>query len=424
MTCPDWDYCSSCIKSAQVTHQGHQFVPVYEPLREIVAKGRTSALPLRHNGIFCDGPLCRGKDSYIQGDRFKCAVCHDTDFCANCEALPKSQHNRTHPLIKFKTPVRNVSVTTIGDKPNGEQMRTMGDQSPQTSSKSTETTPAAPSANAATQVQTVAEVRPSEVVKEESKIEEPKVKAAEPVTRGELGALFVRDCVADGSVISPSTRFNQAWVLRNPGPNPWPVGCSVCYVGGDSMLDVDPIHPSHVNQMYKATTSNVTDRVIGAGEEMEFSVVMRTPERKGKAISYWRLKDATGLPFGHKLWCDIEVAATCEADGQKESSTEQSEDTSVHAIVEDQPKGEEEQSESKMIFPKLDKESPISSTHEAQSTPAPAPPMGQEEKELLEDVESLELDDDTDSEDVFLTDEEYELIASDDEMMTAKNGKK
>lgn len=400
-----------------MTHQGHRFVPIYEPVWEDTMRGRSSGYQ-HHIGIFCDGSLCKGKDSYIVGDRYKCAVCHDTDFCANCEALPKLQHNRTHPLIKFKTPVRNVSVTTTGDKPNGERMRTMGDQLPQTTSKSTETTPAAASANAATQVQTVAEFKPAEVVKEEAK-----VGATEPVVADDLEALFVRDCVPDGSVMSPSTRFDQAWVLRNPGPNSWPVGCSVCYIGGDSMLDVDPVHPSHVNQMYKATTSNVTDRIIEAGEEVEFRVVMRTPERKGKAISYWRLKDATGVPFGHKLWCDVEVVPR-EPKTEEEAKTEHIEDISKHAKVEDEVKNEEEQSESKMIFPKLDKESPVSSTHEAQTSPAAAAPVNAEDKEMLEDVESLELDEDSDSDEAFLTDEEYELIATDDEMETAKNGKK
>ncbi len=368
-----------------------------------------------HMGIFCDGPLCKGKSSYIEADRYKCAVCHDTDFCANCEALPKLQHNRTHPLIKFKTPVRNVSVTTTGDKPNGEQMRTMGDQLPQTSSKSTETTPAAPSANAATQVQTVAEVKPTAVLKEE-----PKVEAVGPVTAGELEALFDRDCVPDGTVMSPSTRFNQAWVLRNPGPNPWPAGCSVCYTGGDSMLDVDPVHPSHVNQMYKATTSNATECMVEVGEEVEFRVTMRTPERKGKAISYWRLKDATGLPFGHKLWCDIEVVDP-ESKAEEDVKTEHTEGLSKQAKVEDEVKEENEQSESKMIFPKLDKESPVTSTHEAQTSPAPVAPVS---AGLLEEIESLELDDESDGEEAFLTDEEYELIATDDELETAKNGKK
>ena len=414
MNCPDFDYCSSCVKESHKMHPGHHLVPIYEP---VTMRPRSYQ---QHKGIFCDGPLCEGKDSYIVGDRYKCAVCHDTDFCANCEALPKLVHNRTHPLIKFKTPVRNVSVTTMGEKLDGEHMRTMGDQLPQTSSKATETAPAASSTNAATQVQTVAEHKPIGVKKEESQVE-----AAEPVSTPDLQALFVSDIIPDGSMMAPNQRFSQTWTLRNPGPNIWPAGCCVCYIGGDSMLDVDPNHPSHVNQMYKATKSNVIGRVVEVGEEVEFHVIMRTPERKGKAISYWRLKDATGLPFGHKLWCDVEVRQrepTIKTEEQVK--TEHIEDISKHAKAEDEVKDEEGQRESTMIFPKLDKESPVSSTHEAEITSASAAPVSAEEKALLEDVESLELDDESDSDEPFLTDEEYELIASDDERETAKNGKK
>ncbi|KAK4695573.1 hypothetical protein P7C71_g2201, partial [Lecanoromycetidae sp. Uapishka_2] len=408
LNCPDYDYCSTCVKDAAVTHPGHRMVPLYEYVQ-------ARSMPAqRHTGIYCDGPRCANKGSYISGDRYKCAVCHDTDFCADCEALPELDHNRTHPLIKFKTPVRNVSVTTMGEKPNGEQMRTMGDQMPQTSSKSTETTPAAPSANAATQVQTVAEVKPTEAVKEEPKVESPK-----PVST-ELQAHFICDTIIDGSTMPCNTQFEQSWTLRNPGPHAWPKGCCVCFIGGDSMLDVDSNHPSHVTQMHKATKTNVIERVVEVGEEVDFKVVLKTPEREGQAISYWRLKDATGMPFGHKLWCDVKVVSVHDEELPRAVHIE---DISKHAKVEDEIK--EEQSESTMIFPKLDKESPVSGTHEAE-IPAPAAPaaMTADEKVLLEDVESLELDDESDSDEPFLTDEEYELIVSDDEMESAKNGKK
>lgn len=397
--------------------------------------------------------------------RYKCAVCHDTDFCASCEALPKLSHNRTHPLIKFKTPVRNVAVTTIGENINGEAKCTMGDrdQFPHTSSKSTETTPAAPSANAATQVQTVAEVKPAETVKEEPKDEpkgdskeDSKLEAAprltyqqfqrkamqelieqqqrqqkrqydhqQAVTTGsELQAHFMRDTVVDGSSMPPRKQFEQTWTVRNPGPHAWPAGCCVCFIGGDGMLNVDSSHPSHVTDLYNATRSNVVDRVVDVGEEVDFTVVMRTPEREGKAISYWRLKDASGMPFGHKLWCDVDVREPA-VKVEEQAKSEHVEDISKHAKVEDEFKDEEPQHESKMIFPKLDKESPVSSYHEAEA-PAPiAPaPISAEDKELLEDVESLELDEDSESDDAFLTDEEYELIATDDEIETARNGKK
>ena len=415
MNCPDFDYCSTCIKKAHKTHPGHRLVPLYEPVSQ---KPRSYQ---NHIGIFCDGPLCADKVQYIVGDRYKCAVCHDTDFCANCEALPKLIHNRTHPLIKFKTPVRNVSVTTLGEKGNGEQMRTMGDQSPQTSSKSTETIPAAPSANAATQVQTVAEVKPTESTTEDAKVE-----ATNHVATPELQAHFIRDTVLDGSCIPPGEQFEQTWTLRNPGPHAWPAGCTVCFVGGDGMLDVDPNHPSHVTQIYKATKSNAIDRVVEVGEQVEFTVKMRAPERQGKAISYWRLKDTAGLPFGHKLWCDVDVKAPeLTVKVEETIKTEHIENIATHASVKDEE--EEQGTESKMIFPKLDKESPISSTHEAEAatTPVAVPSAPLSVKDLLEDVESLELDDgDTDSDEAFLTDEEYELIASDDDMQTAKNGKK
>ena len=380
----------------------------------------------RHLGINCDGPLCKDKQygSYITGVRYKCAVCHDTDFCANCEALPTLRHNRTHPLIKFKTPVRNVSVTTLGEKLNGEQTCAMGDQLPQTSSKATETTPPAASTNATTQVQTIAEVKPTE----SEPAKEPKTKFQNPVIPG-LQAHFIRDAVPDGSVFAPSVQFEQVWTLRNPGPYAWPAGCSVRFIGGDIMFNVDPNRPSSVSDIVKSTESNVIDRVVEVGEEIDFNVTMRTPEREGKAISYWRLKAADGLPFGHKLWCDINV---CFPEGT-EVMTKTVEGVSKPEEVEEGIKTEhiediakivkhEGPEHSQMIFPKLEKESPVSSTHEAQAAPVPATEV---EHQLQEDLETLTLEDESASDNGFLTDEEYEMLeASDDEWMEAKNGKK
>ncbi|KAL8826649.1 MAG: hypothetical protein Q9191_003665 [Dirinaria sp. TL-2023a] len=399
LNCPDWDFCSGCVKTASTSHPGHRFVPLYEPI------ACPTTRPQRHYGIHCDGPLCIGKGSqtYISGDRYKCAVCHDTDFCANCEALPTSRHNRTHPLIKFKTPVKNVSVTTLGEKENGEHSYTVGDQLPHTSSKSTETTPAAPSANAATQVQAVVEAEltaPMSPAKAEIKKAE-----ASPRT-SELQAHFLRDLVVDGSILPPGAQFEQVWTLRNPGPHPWPTGCSVRFVGGDSMFDVDPSQPSHQREIEKASESNVHDRVVEVGEEVDFKIAMRTPEREGKAISYWRLKDQDGFPFGHKLWCDITVCAP---------------EKPVAAAAEPAVP-----SESHMIFPKLDKESPVSSTHEAANGTAIQTEAASNaaEDELVGEVENLDLDD-SETDDGFLTDEEYEMLsASEDEFKEARNGKK
>ena len=309
-------------------------------------------------------------------------------------------------------------------------MYAMGDQHPQTSSKATETNAPAPSANAATQVQTIAEVKPVEL----TAAKQPEKAAYPPKPAdiaGEANAHFVKDIIPDGTIIAPGSQFVQAWTLRNPGPHSWPVGCSVCFIGGDGMLDVDPNHPSHITQIRKAIKTNTIEYEVKPGESADFIVAMRAPEREGKAISYWRLKTADGTPFGHKLWCDINVKKPAKSEA---ATTKHIEDISAH-----QPKVEDEidavakevkPATSQMIFPKLDKESPVSSitqdgpTSEPETVAAPVPAPVDD----LLDVESLELDDDDDDQDSsdegFLTDEEYELVASGDEMEEAKNGRK
>ena len=194
------------------------------------------------------------------------------------------------------------------------------------------------------------------------------------------------------------------------------------------MFDVDPNHPSSIGQLNKALSTNTIDREVKKGEEIDFSVTMRTQEREGKAISYWRLKTADGTPFGHRLWCDVNVRKEVPSNAIKEENTESDIPKAEPQSPADQQ--EEEPKSSQMIFPKLEKESPVSSQHEAEVTSAPpavtAATLSPAEQDLLEEVESLELDDNDDesSEEGFLTDEEYELIASGDEMEVAKNGKK
>lgn len=312
LSCPDWDFCSACAQDARHTHPRHRFAAIYNPIPD------QFTTPVRHFGIYCDGPLCKNRNdqSYVTGVRYKCAVCHDMDFCASCEAFPGNHHNRTHPLIKFKTPVRNVSITTENEDLRGN-VRMMGDRCAEQKSAGTETMPV-PQANAATQVQTMAEIKPTEVKQEVLPIpvvasEEKKAVAADepaaPVPSILLNAHFVQDSIPDGMAIQPTSRFTQIWTLKNPGPYAWPAGCSVRYIGGDNMLNVDNGHPSSVSDIAEATESNVVGREVQVGEEVAFKVVLKAPVRVGRSISYWRLKAADGTPFGHRLWCDVEVKA-------------------------------------------------------------------------------------------------------------------
>ena len=286
----------------------------------------------------------------------------------------------------------------------------MGDRLAQTSSKATETTPAAPSANAATQVQTVAELKPVEIVKEAAKIESAR---ASPAIKHQ--AVFIADKVADGTIMEPETVFEQVWTLRNPGPNAWPAGCGLRFTGGDRMLNIDSTHPSSISDLDKAVCSNTIDRAVEAGENVSFSVTLRAPTRTGNAISYWRVKSPDGNAFGHRLWCDIIVEAAPQSPVKSESAEEIV--SSGHDTL------REPLRESQMIFPTLEKESPYSSLHDEASQVQSAPSvLSADAPEFLEDVESLDNDEDS-TDDGFLTDEEYDVLDNESEFSAANNGR-
>ncbi|KAL6709323.1 hypothetical protein ACN47E_001730 [Coniothyrium glycines] len=519
LNCPDWDYCSQCVKNAEFIHPRHRFVPIYEPLAEPLNGGN------RHYGIYCDGPLCKDKEnlSYIEGTRFKCAVCHDTDFCQNCEAHPSNKHNHTHPLIKFKTPVRSVSVTTVNDDKNGKSIARLGDRQSCQRSTATETVPVAPSFNAATQVQTIVDVKPSgeQFQFQKDKIAICNLLVEEPVqekvvvadeSKAQAGNLslaldahFIRDTIVDGSEINAGHQFVQVWTLRNPGPDAWPTGCSVRHVGGDNMLNIDNTRPLSHTDLADASESNVLSHPVHAGEEISFRVIMKAPARVGTAISYWRLKTAEGMPFGHRLWCDISVVAPASPStlppvaaapvhehstpvaasplyerllqARKErmnmaqqqvnnqqldqerfervqrvrkaaverlmetrrhefeaarANTKQEPAQKTETIVNELPVEEKpvdvstKPQASGMIFPRLDKESPESSTYESSTTVQAESPKSERstiartvtvtsDDEFFEDAESVALHSDDDS---FLTDDEYDILdASDEEIV-------
>jgi len=177
-------------------------------------------------------------------------------------------------MIKMKTPVRNMSCSAFED---ALPTRSRAACRP-TANTSTTTlpayTPAAPKA----------------------------------VNSAELDAHFVKDVIADGTSFNSDVHFTQTWTLRNPGPHAWPAGVAVCNIGGDNMLNLDRSGYTTVFDLDSAKKSNATTHAVAVGQTKEFSVNMRAPSREGKHISYWRLKAADGTPFGHKLWCDIEVS--------------------------------------------------------------------------------------------------------------------
>ncbi|KAI9671945.1 MAG: hypothetical protein M1817_002324 [Caeruleum heppii] len=468
LDCPNWDYCSSCMTNVEFIHPGHRFAPVYDPLPVVPVTEFTK----QHFGVICDGALCAtaGVKHYIMGDRYKCTVCPDTDFCASCEASPSNGHNKTHPLIKFKTPVKGMSVAMVGEKENGRPMPRMGDYPMCMRSFATGMPSPAPSTNAATQVHSGGDHtstggssrRSIESFFQDrlfSKSNSCGCKKAQ-AEKKELNAEFVEDSVADGTKLPTNHMFTQVWTLRNPGPVDWPAGCSVKFVGGDNMRDVDSTHPFSVVALEKSIESNLTNKVVPVGGVFPFEVKLRTPKREGKCISYWRLVGPDGSKFGHKLWCDVDVRghAFVRGDADREEP-----EISVHHIEHadglsrgDVPKEdpeievhhlenakkqprvetelENEQAEvmqrSSMIFPKLDKEASAPAEvakvadkqtsedvkEDESSKVMPASTEAEKAADLADEVASLDLEDE--SEDAFFTDDEYDILdASDEEFL-------
>jgi next-to-BRCA1 protein 1 len=479
LDCPDWDYCNDCFINANFIHPGHRFAPVYEHIEPAVAVNVRAASRPVHIGVQCDGPLCKGPSvDFIRGVRYKCAVCHDTDFCENCEACPGNLHNKTHPLIKFKTPVKFANVTTTGSHGNGRQMPVMGDRVLNRCGSVAPEPKPVPTPEAKheikeeiesvereskqkveleikkTDVVTVVDVKP---LSSATNTQAPSTTSLElkentpAVDASKLNAVYVRDLVADGTVMPPNNLFVQRWTLRNEGNVAWPVGCRVTLDNragnGDYMGVVDPTRPASVSELNAANKSTMTNAPIPPGQEMDFFVTLRTPFRQGKHVSYWRLTTPDGKHFGNRLWCDITVevpnateSATQETESEvKEEEKDENadlrlkieaneeegektksplvEETAVHR---DNNNLADETHKSQMIFPKLEKESPVASIHEEkmeeknEGTQSEAPPAYEEEYEECdnEDEEWTVEEEDSNG---FLTDEEYDVLDASDE---------
>mmetsp|Transcript_6149 Transcript_6149/g.11543 ORF Transcript_6149/g.11543 Transcript_6149/m.11543 type:complete len:1190 (-) Transcript_6149:311-3880(-) len=124
-----------------------------------------------------------------------------------------------------------------------------------------------------------------------------------PPPQAELDACFLSDVtVPDGTVVSGGERFTKVWRLRNDGDAPFPphvrlVPLVACPLSGPSEgVEV----PTCVLPL----------------EEFEVAVPMTAPKAPPagsnggaplKLQSVWRLADASGKLFGHKLWVEVAV---------------------------------------------------------------------------------------------------------------------
>ena len=80
-----------------------------------------------------------------------------------------------------------------------------------------------------------------------------------------LDAVFVEDMVPDKHSVPPNSVFVQCWTLRNVGATVWPAGCSVRFVGGDNMLNVDNTKPASFGEVSQASSSSVQSHPVAIG---------------------------------------------------------------------------------------------------------------------------------------------------------------
>lgn len=326
----------------------------------------------------------------------------------------------------FKTPIRSVNISMVNEDNNGGYLSALGDHiqgstSTQASASAEHVDQPEEEISNNEQQKTVEDNQPAEKADPSPKEGQGKAKAPVPDQHCSYEAFFIRETIPDGTVMTPNQVFHQTWTLYNPGPLAWPAGSGVRFVGGDSMFHVDTSRPSSIDSITCAMGSNKLSAPLEPGKSADFTVALKAPNREGTAISYWRLKLANGMPFGHRLWCDIQARASSAKTTNAEPEME---NLSAPSTLDPETKQTEAVGNG-MIFPKLDKESPVTSTHEAMAAAPSAPSVSNpSEEDGLDEMESLTLGDDG-TEAGFVTDEEYDVLdASDQEFQEAKQAHK
>jgi len=114
-------------------------------------------------------------------------------------------------------------------------------------------------------------------------------------------ARFVEDVtIQDGTFVDAGSKFVKTWRMLNEGSTAWPEGCKLTLVGGQEM-----------------TVGGISEVPVpkppAPGESVEISVELVAPPRPGRYVSYWRLVDADGVRFGHRVWVDVVAIAPQEA---------------------------------------------------------------------------------------------------------------
>ena len=122
--CPNFDFCEKCEQKCYKEHS-HPMLQIPSPEIELYSikcnlkenykmnkdKDNKDNKEIIHDGINCDG--CDIKN--IIGNRYKCAICQNFDYCEKCLKQHQSEHK--HPFIKIYHPkMKLLSIkVVVGD---------------------------------------------------------------------------------------------------------------------------------------------------------------------------------------------------------------------------------------------------------------------------------------------------------------------
>jgi hypothetical protein len=106
-------------------------------------------------------------------------------------------------------------------------------------------------------------------------------------------AVYVSDVtIPDGTTVQAGKEFTKTWRIQNTGTCTWSTSYRLAHTSGDKLDGV-------VTYLKNS---------VGTGDSVDVSVVLKAPTGAGSYISYWRMQNASGTPFGVYLYVQIAVS--------------------------------------------------------------------------------------------------------------------
>ncbi|KAG8900696.1 hypothetical protein FRB99_005812 [Tulasnella sp. 403] len=325
--CPDYDVCTSCYSIVPEQHPRHAFVKIRDPADLLLCSHH-------YSGRVTHYARCDSCARQIVGARFKCLhpSCPDFDLCENCEALPIDTHPSSHPLLKLKQPISSYEgLQKIFEFARGNRQLPVVE-------------PPSPIPSPAIQTPLAPIIIPyfDAPTRSPVELEEPRTKTPTPDVMAERrsppvsilpsavptiipvpapisapshlwndedstsGSLVILEGegerepspapILKPAVMPAGASFVKSWKMVNDGNVAWPLKTQLWFAGGDRM-----------------GTSASDELFVGGGtlpgEAVDIRVELKAPSTPGHHTCYWRLMDAEGSPFGHRIWCEIAVSA-------------------------------------------------------------------------------------------------------------------